>query len=181
MALLDRPLTPPSSSLSTKKPVHSSIELTFHMKYKEKVLSTYLPYVLERSDTIEEENRVVKLYSLGNFNENYNGPWTSINVDHPSAFDTLAMEPMLKKELIADFDRLVKRWEIILSGLLDFIDGLWSSFGDERIIMLTTNHKERLDPALLRLTCMDMHIQMFYHTRSEFNILASNYLSIKSY
>lgn len=82
------------------------------MKYKEKVLSTYLPYVLEISDTIEEENRVVKLYSLGNFNEDYNGPWTSINVDHPSTFDTLAMEPMLKKELIADFDRLVKRWEV---------------------------------------------------------------------
>ncbi|KAL6350057.1 hypothetical protein AAG906_003991 [Vitis piasezkii] len=100
------------------------------MIYKEKVLSTYLPYVIERSDTIEEENRVVKLYSLGNFNEDYNGPWTSINADHPSTFDTL----------------------IILSGLFNFIDGLWSSFGDERIIILTTNHKERLDPALLRLT-----------------------------
>ncbi|KAI8016604.1 Protein HYPER-SENSITIVITY-RELATED 4 [Camellia lanceoleosa] len=33
--------------------------------------------------------------------------------------------------------------------LLNFIDGLWSSCGDERIIMFTTNHKERLDLARL--------------------------------
>ncbi|KAK7842859.1 aaa-atpase, partial [Quercus suber] len=34
-----------------------------------------------------------------------------------------------------------------LSGLLNIIDGLWSSCGDERIIVFTTNHKEKLDPA----------------------------------
>ncbi|KAL6187595.1 hypothetical protein ACLB2K_038993 [Fragaria x ananassa] len=37
-----------------------------------------------------------------------------------------------------------------LSGLLNFIDGLWSSCGDERIVVFTTNHMEKLDPALLR-------------------------------
>ena len=45
--------------------------------------------------------------------------------------------------------------------------------------MLTTNHKQGLDPELLRLTFMDMHIQTFYCTHSEFKIPASNYLSIK--
>ncbi|KAL2898703.1 hypothetical protein RDABS01_006846, partial [Bienertia sinuspersici] len=49
-----------------------------------------------------------------------------------------------------------------LSGLLNFIDGLWSSCGEERIIILTTNHKERLDPALLRPGRMDLHIHMSY-------------------
>lgn len=68
--------------------------------------------------------------------------------------------------------------QLTLSGLLNFIDGLWSSCGDERIIVFTTNHKERLDPALLRPGRMDMHIHMSYCTPSGFRLLASNYLGI---
>ncbi|PON71478.1 Spastin [Parasponia andersonii] len=67
---------------------------------------------------------------------------------------------------------------LTLSGLLNFIDGLWSSCGDERIIIFTTNHKERLDPALLRPGRMDMHIHMGYCTYEAFKQLASNYLEI---
>jgi hypothetical protein len=33
-----------------------------------------------------------------------------------------------------------------LSGLLNFIDGLWSSCDSEHIVVLTTNHAEWLDP-----------------------------------
>ncbi|KAK1365673.1 hypothetical protein POM88_041234 [Heracleum sosnowskyi] len=44
--------------------------------------------------------------------------------------------------------------------------GLWSSCGDERIIVFSTNHKDRLDPALLRPGHMDMHINMSYYTPS---------------
>ncbi|BBH08001.1 P-loop containing nucleoside triphosphate hydrolases superfamily protein [Prunus dulcis] len=65
---------------------------------------------------------------------------------------------------------------LTLSGLLNFIDGLWSSCGDARIIVFTTNHKDRLDPALLRPGRMDIHIHMSYCTTSGFRILASNYL-----
>ncbi|KAI5319629.1 hypothetical protein L3X38_039337 [Prunus dulcis] len=36
-----------------------------------------------------------------------------------------------------------------LSGLLNFMDGLWSSCGDERIIVFTTNHKDDDDDAAL--------------------------------
>lgn len=68
--------------------------------------------------------------------------------------------------------------QLTLSGLLNFIDGLWSSCGDERIIVFTTNHKDRLDPALLRPGRMDMHINMSYCTSRGFKILASNYLGI---
>ena len=68
-----------------------------------------------------------------------------------------------------------------LSGLLNFIDGLWSSCGDERIIVLTSNHKERLDPALLRPGRMDMHIHMSYCTPCGFKTLASNYLGIREH
>lgn len=65
--------------------------------------------------------------------------------------------------------------------MLNFIDGLWSSCGDERIIVVTTNHKEYLDPALLRPGRMDMHIHMSYCTPCAFKTLASNYLGITNY
>ncbi|EOA26159.1 hypothetical protein CARUB_v10019597mg, partial [Capsella rubella] len=70
---------------------------------------------------------------------------------------------------------------VTLSGLLNFIDGLWSSCGEERIIIFTTNYKEKLDPALLRPGRMDMHIHMSYCTLSAFKVLASNYLEIEEH
>lgn len=68
--------------------------------------------------------------------------------------------------------------KVTLSGFLNFIDGLWSSCGDERIIIFTTNHKEKLDPALLRPGRMDLHIHMSYCTPCGFKLLASNYLGL---
>ncbi|KAL8129384.1 LOW QUALITY PROTEIN: hypothetical protein V2J09_018539 [Rumex salicifolius] len=72
-------------------------------------------------------------------------------------------------------------YHITLSGLLNFIDGLWSSCGDERIIIFTTNHKERLDPALLQPGRMDVHIHMSYCTPCGFKMLASNYLGVTNH
>ena len=72
-------------------------------------------------------------------------------------------------------------FQFTLSGLLNFIDGLWSSCGEERIIVFTTNHKEKLeklDPALLRPGRMDMHVHMSYLTMEGFKQLVSNYLGI---
>ncbi|XVE82555.1 hypothetical protein DITRI_Ditri16bG0014700 [Diplodiscus trichospermus] len=68
---------------------------------------------------------------------------------------------------------------VTLSGLLNFIDGLWSSCGNERIIIFTTNHKEKLDPALLRPGRMDVHIYMGYCTPAGFRKLSTTYLGIK--
>jgi chaperone BCS1 len=70
---------------------------------------------------------------------------------------------------------------VTLSGLLNFIDGLWSSCGDERIIVFTTNHKEKLDSALLRPGRMDVHVHMSYCTPCGFRVLAANYLGIKEH
>ncbi|KAJ4822974.1 hypothetical protein Tsubulata_000340, partial [Turnera subulata] len=71
--------------------------------------------------------------------------------------------------------------EVTLSGLLNFIDGLWSSCGDERIIIFTTNHKEKLDPALLRPGRMDVHVYMGHCTPGGFRKLAATYLRIKDH
>ncbi|XP_051215656.1 AAA-ATPase At3g50940 isoform X1 [Lolium perenne] len=67
---------------------------------------------------------------------------------------------------------------ITLSGLLNFIDGLWSTSGEERIIIFTTNYKDRLDPALLRPGRMDMHVYMGYCGWEAFKTLARNYFLV---
>lgn len=68
---------------------------------------------------------------------------------------------------------------ITLSGLLNFTDGLWSCCGAERIFVFTTNHVEKLDPALLRSGRMDMHIFMSYCSFPALKILLANYLGFR--
>ncbi|KAL6295667.1 hypothetical protein ACE6H2_003809 [Prunus campanulata] len=246
------------------------LELSFHKKHRDMVLSSYLPYILNKSKEIKEERKVVKLHTV-----DYNGTdyWGFINLDHPATFDTMAMDPEIKKALIEDLDRFRERKEyyrrvgkawkrgyllfglpgtgksslvaamanylkfdifdldlkevqcnsdlrrlligtksrsilviedidcsvelknrdaenepktveddkITLSGLLNFIDGLWSTCGEERIIVFTTNRKDRLDPALLRPGRMDLHIHLSYCTFSGFKTLAYNYLRIQEH
>ncbi|XP_042461617.1 AAA-ATPase At3g28580-like [Zingiber officinale] len=71
-----------------------------------------------------------------------------------------------------------KQSKVTLSGLLNFIDGLWSACGGERLIIFTTNHVEKLDPALIRRGRMDKHIEMSYCCFEAFKVLAANYLGI---
>ncbi|XP_066393622.1 AAA-ATPase At3g28610-like [Miscanthus floridulus] len=75
-------------------------------------------------------------------------------------------------------ERLPRYTTVTLSGLLNFIDGLWSACGGERIVVFTTNHVEKLDPALIRRGRMDMHIEMSYCRFEAFQTLAKNYLDV---
>ncbi|XP_068655348.1 protein HYPER-SENSITIVITY-RELATED 4-like [Aristolochia californica] len=240
-------------------------QLSFHKKHKHKVFEFYLPYVLKRAKAIREEKKVLKLYTVRSENmyTNLGSVWSSINLDHPATFQTLALDPELKRLIIADLDRFVERrdfyrsvgkaWKrgyllygppgtgksslvaaianylnfniydlelsdlrcnsefrrllattatrsilviedihctidmqdphnkMTLSGLLNFIDGLWSSCVDERLIIFTTNDKDRLDPALQRPGRMDMHIHLSYCTATVFQALASKYLGIQEH
>jgi ATP-dependent 26S proteasome regulatory subunit len=70
---------------------------------------------------------------------------------------------------------------VTLSGLLNFIDGLWSASGGERVVVFTTNHVEKLDPALIRRGRMDMHIEMSYCRAAAFRTLAKNYLDVDAH
>ncbi|XP_010468501.1 PREDICTED: AAA-ATPase At1g43910-like [Camelina sativa] len=85
-----------------------------------------------------------------------------------------------KKEEDVELEKKKKKRDlgISLSGLLNFVDGLWSSCGEERIIIFTTNHKEKLDPALLRPGRMDLHILMDYCTPFVLKKLVAIYLKI---
>jgi hypothetical protein len=71
--------------------------------------------------------------------------------------------------------------KVTLSGLLNFIDGLWSACGGERVIVFTTNHVDRLDPALIRRGRMDKHIEMSYCGFDAFRFLAKTYLDVDAH
>ncbi|KAK9164217.1 hypothetical protein Syun_005119 [Stephania yunnanensis] len=232
---------------------YRSFELSFDKKHKDKVLCSYIPYIITKSNSLREETKVVRIHTLGSKGEG----WRSTDMNQWSTFDTVAMDPGHKRELLEDLNRRVgKPWkrgyllygppgtgkssllraianylefdiyelnlatiksdsdlrkhllstknksilafedvdcsselhnrkngnriqakdnQVTLSGLLSILDGLWPTFGDERIIIFTTNHKDLLEPALLRPGRMDMHIHMSYCTPSAFRLLAYNY------
>ncbi|KAK7295317.1 hypothetical protein RJT34_18223 [Clitoria ternatea] len=74
-----------------------------------------------------------------------------------------------------------KSSKVTLSGLLNFIDGIWSACGGERIIVFTTNFVDKLDPALIRTGRMDKHIELSYCRFEAFKVLAKNYLDANSH
>ncbi|XP_028775378.1 AAA-ATPase At5g57480-like [Neltuma alba] len=266
---------------------------TLRIKKKDKslILNSYLEYIMEKANEIRRKNQERLLYtnSRGGSLDSRGHPWESVPFKHPSTFDTLAMDPERKEEIMEDlqdfangqsfYQKTGRAWKrgyllygppgtgkssmiaamanylgydiydleltevhnnselrkllmktssksiiviedidcsinltnrkknsnnsssrnyydpgaeirgacgsacgedggnsITLSGLLNFTDGLWSCCGSERIFVFTTNHIEKLDPALLRSGRMDMHIFMSYCSFSALKILLKNYL-----
>ncbi|KAG8634309.1 AAA-ATPase ASD, mitochondrial [Manihot esculenta] len=94
--------------------------------------------------------------------------------------DDEGKDPISKKKKEEE-EESKKSSEVTLSGLLNFIDGIWSACGGERIIVFTTNYVEKLDPALIRRGRMDKHIEMSYCCFEAFKVLAQNYLDIESH
>ncbi|KAM0005808.1 putative AAA+ ATPase domain, ATPase, AAA-type, core, AAA-type ATPase domain-containing protein [Helianthus debilis subsp. tardiflorus] len=90
-------------------------------------------------------------------------------------------DPIEKKVEEELEDKKKKGSEVTLSGLLNFIDGLWSACGSERLIIFTTNYVEKLDPALIRRGRMDKRIEMSYCCFETFKVLAKNYLDLDSH
>uniref|UniRef100_A0A0D9WZI2 AAA+ ATPase domain-containing protein n=1 Tax=Leersia perrieri TaxID=77586 RepID=A0A0D9WZI2_9ORYZ len=190
--------------------VRLSLELSFDGEHTATAIERYIPFVMSTVDQMQRRERVLKIYM------NDTRSWHGVKHHHPSTFDTIAMDPALKRDIVADLDRFMKRkdyyrrigkawkrwyllygppgtgksslvaaigkhsdddeeemerrpWEVqrqqslTLSGLINFIDGLWSTSGEQRVfVFTTTNYKERLDAALLRPGRMDMHIYMGY-------------------
>ena len=90
-------------------------ELSFKKKHKEKVLDFYLPYVLLKAEEIKNQGKAIKLYSrqcpFSEDDDGRRGSWGSIILEHPATFDTLAMDPDLKKMIIDDLKRFLERKE----------------------------------------------------------------------
>ncbi|KAK6256066.1 hypothetical protein SCA6_017371 [Theobroma cacao] len=78
-------------------------------------------------------------------------------------------------------DQEPKSSQVTLSGLLNFINGLWSACGGERLIVFTTNFVGKLDPALIRKGRMDKHIELSYCGFEAFKVLANNYQKLESH
>ncbi|GJN24805.1 hypothetical protein PR202_gb12571 [Eleusine coracana subsp. coracana] len=261
--------------------------LTFHRRHRRMVIDEYLPHVRRRGREILFSYRRRRLYTNNKSRDSFydSKPWSYIDFDHPTTFDTLGMDLAKKQEIKDDLDafrnnkefyrRTGKPWKrgyllygppgtgkstmiaamanyldydiydveltvvsnnhdlrklliettsksiiviedidcsldltgkrgskkkssssssstsksyesdddkrrdrVTLSGLLNFIDGLWSACGNERIVVFTTNHVDKLDPALIRRGRMDMHIEMSYCRAEAFRTLAKNYLDI---
>ncbi|KAJ7945950.1 AAA-ATPase [Quillaja saponaria] len=274
-------------------------KLSFHNKYREVITGSYLEHVMREGKEIRLRNRQRKLYTNS---PGYKWPsykqtmWSHIVFEHPATFETMAMKPEKKREIIEDlltfskskdfYARIGKAWKrgyllygppgtgkstmiaamanllsydvydleltavkdntelrklliettsksiiviedidcsldltgqrnkkaeksaddemekqnkevarkelkdeggssssskVTLSGLLNFIDGLWSACGGERLIVFTTNYVERLDPALIRRGRMDKHIELSYCSFEGFKVLAKNYLTLETH
>ncbi|XP_020080076.1 AAA-ATPase ASD, mitochondrial-like [Ananas comosus] len=273
--------------------------LSFHKRHRELVIDSYLSHVLREGRAVTVSNRQRKLFT--NIESSHwdfgfkRSPWSHVPFEHPSTFDTLAMPPAKKSDIIDDLiafcngkdyyakigkawkrgyllygppgtgkstmiaamanfldydiydleltavksntelrklfiettgksiiviedidcsldltgDRKVKKKKsaddketedkknaqpplppgmedreknkVTLSGLLNFIDGLWSACGGERILVFTTNHVEKLDPALIRRGRMDKHIEMPYCCFEAFKVLAKNYADVEEH
>ncbi|PKA49361.1 26S protease regulatory subunit S10B like B [Apostasia shenzhenica] len=278
----------PSFSLYPAPPERSFYRLTFHRRHRNLVTKSYVRHVLEQGKAIGLRNRQRKLYTNSSqYDEDWRKKsWSHVPFEHPATFDTIAIDPAKKREIVEDllafsrgkefYAHVGKPWKrgyllhgppgtgkstmisamanlldydvydleltavknnselrkllleitskaiiviedidcsldlsgkrkkgtaaeaekskeekkmmgrednpdskVTLSGLLNFIDGLWSACGGEKLIVFTTNHVKKLDPALIRRGRMDMHIELSYCDFESFKVLAKNYLGIE--
>ena len=95
--------------------------------------------------------------------------------DHTLA-DLLQRTPPRSLILLEDIDafftarqKLDARIEVSFSGLLNALDGVGAQEG--RIVVLTTNHREALDPALIRPGRIDVEIRLGNATRAQLRSL----------
>ncbi|KAF6142372.1 hypothetical protein GIB67_023397 [Kingdonia uniflora] len=255
-------------------------KLSFHRSNKEMIHDDYIPHIMKVAEEIRYKNRQRKLYT-NSVSDHLGRYWLPIPFSHPSTFESLAINPVLKSEIQEDLKRFMDRkkfynrvgraWKrgyllygppgtgktsliaaianflefdiydleltavhsnsqlknllintssksvivvedidcsldlsgrtkqvvnkevkegdpakislstVSLSGVLNFVDGLWSCCAGERLMIFTTNHKEKLDPALLRAGRMDKHINLSYCEIGAFKMLAKNYLDIEEH
>ena len=88
-----------------------SFELSFHKKHLDMVLNSYFPYILKESVSLIQEKKTLKLFTV-DFEKMFgkmSDAWSSISLDHPSTFDTIAMDSELKSKILEDLKRFVRR------------------------------------------------------------------------
>ncbi|KAA8530297.1 hypothetical protein F0562_005006 [Nyssa sinensis] len=80
-------------------------KLTFHRRHRDIITRTYLTHVMDEGKAIAVQKRRRKLYT-NNRAEQWNGykrtMWSHVEFEHPATFDTLAMKPKKKQEIIND-------------------------------------------------------------------------------
>ncbi|KAI4351570.1 hypothetical protein L6164_005921 [Bauhinia variegata] len=71
-------------------------KLIFHKRHRDLIIGQYLNHVLKEGSAIKVRNRQRKLYT------NNGSYWSHVVFQHPATFQTLAMEPEKKMEIIED-------------------------------------------------------------------------------
>jgi hypothetical protein len=84
----------------------ASLELTFDAEHTDMVLARYAPFITANVEEARRRERTLQIFSSDN-----GGSWRGSSYHHPATFDTLAMEPELKRSVVADLDRFLKRKE----------------------------------------------------------------------
>ncbi|EXB47696.1 hypothetical protein L484_010480 [Morus notabilis] len=88
-----------------------SYTLTFHRRHRDLITTSYLGHVVKEGKAIEVKNRQRKLYTNGSNESWYGGKrtkWSHVLFEHPATFDTLAMDPKKKKEIVNDLLKFKK-------------------------------------------------------------------------
>lgn len=102
----------PRDMNSTLRSEVRSFELTFHKKYQDFVINTYLPYIVSEAKLMKHEKKTIKIFTV-DYEQMYNinNAWMSVYLDHPATFDTLAMDLEMKDMILKDLERFVERRE----------------------------------------------------------------------
>ncbi|GMN45791.1 hypothetical protein TIFTF001_014969 [Ficus carica] len=89
-----------SSARSGSSDKHERIyDLTFHKRYREMMTEKYINHVLKEGMEIIMTNRQRKLYSNCG---RWLGSWSHIVFENPANFETMALDPKKKKEIMDD-------------------------------------------------------------------------------
>ncbi|XP_031109174.1 AAA-ATPase At2g46620-like [Ipomoea triloba] len=68
-----------------------------------------------------------------------------------------------------------------LPGILNFMDGIFSCCGEERVMVFTMNSKDQIDPTVLRPGRVDVHIHFPLCDFNAFKSLANSHLGLKDH
>ncbi|KAF9602191.1 hypothetical protein IFM89_025536 [Coptis chinensis] len=85
--------------------------------------------------------------------------------------------------LVEDLDKFLneKSTALSFSGVLNFMDGVFSCCGEERVMVFTMNSKDHIDPSILRPGRIDAQIYFPLCDFTAFKTLANNYLGLKDH
>jgi chaperone BCS1 len=87
--------------------VENGFVLSFDENHRDKITEKYLPHVLSTYEAIKAGHKGLKIHSRAD--SMHCGPWKKSDLNHPASFDSLALEPDLKKAIIDDLDRFLRR------------------------------------------------------------------------
>ncbi|RWR88883.1 AAA-ATPase-like protein [Cinnamomum micranthum f. kanehirae] len=85
--------------------------------------------------------------------------------------------------VVEDLDRFLaeESGKVSLSGILNFMDGIFSCCGEERVMVFTMRRRENIDLAIMRPGRLDVQIYFPLCDFSAFKNLASSYLGVKDH